>query len=94
MSRALGDYLMKCNPDKDRCEQIVIAKPDIYVYERSIEKDEYLVLACDGIWDVIENDELKQFIDYSFLIRNNLEDICDDILDICYWKVNISFYFF
>jgi protein phosphatase 1B len=94
MSRALGDYLMKCNPDKDRCEQIVIAKPDIYVYERSIEKDEYLVLACDGIWDVIENDELKQFIDYSFLIRNNLEDICNDILDICYWKVNISFYFF
>ena len=94
MSRALGDYLMKCNPDKDRCEQIVIAKPDIYVYERSIEKDEYLVLACDGIWDVIENDELKQYIDYSLIIRNNLEDVCVDILDICYWKVNISFYYF
>jgi protein phosphatase 1B len=87
MSRALGDYRMKCNPDKDRYEQILIAKPDIYVYERSIEKDEYLVLACDGIWDVIENEELKQFIDYSLLIKKDLEDICVDILDMCMWKV-------
>ena len=87
MSRTLGDYLMKCNPDKDRCEQIVIAKPDIYVYERSIEKDEYLVLACDGIWDEVENDELKQFIDYSLLIKKDLESICVDILDMCMWKV-------
>jgi protein phosphatase 1B len=92
MSRALGDYRMKCNPEKDKCEQIIIAKPDIYVHERSIEKDEYLVLACDGIWDVIENDELKQYIDYSLSIINDLENICVDILDMCRFKVNIYFF--
>ncbi len=92
MSRALGDYRMKFNPEKDKCEQIIIAKPDIYVHERSIEKDEYLVLACDGIWDVIENDELKQYIDYSLSIINDLENICVDILDMCRFKVNIYFF--
>jgi protein phosphatase 1B len=92
MSRALGDYRLKCNPYKEKCEQILIAKPDIYVHERSIEKDEYLVLACDGIWDVNENDELKQYIDYSLSIKNDLENICVDILDLCYYKVNIYFF--
>jgi serine/threonine protein phosphatase PrpC len=89
MSRALGDYRLKCNPDKQKCEQILIAKPEIYVYERSIEKDEYLVLACDGIWDVIENEGLKHYIDYSLSIKNDLEEICVDILDMCSFKVNI-----
>jgi protein phosphatase PTC2/3 len=92
MSRVLGDYLMKCNPDKDRYEQIVISKPDIYVFVRSIEKDEYLVLACDGIWDVIENEELKHYIDYSLSIKNDLEVICVEILDMCSYKVNIYFF--
>jgi serine/threonine protein phosphatase PrpC len=92
MSRALGDYRLKCNPDKQKCEQILIAKPDIYVYERSIEKDEYLVLACDGIWDVIENEELKHYIDYSLSIKNDLEEICVDTLEMCRWKVYICFF--
>ena len=92
MSRSLGDYRLKRNPDKDKCEQIIIAKPEIYVYERSIEKDEYLVLACDGIWDVIENEELKHYIDYSLSIKNDLEEICVDTLEMCRWKVNICFF--
>ena len=83
---------MKCNPDKQKCEQILIAKPEIYVYERSIEKDEYLVLACDGIWDVIENEELKHYIDYSLSIKNDLEEICVDTLEMCRWKVNICLF--
>ena len=89
MCRALGDYRMKCNLEKDACEQIMIAKPDIYVFERSNELDEYLVLACDGIWDAYENKELKQYIDYRLSITNDLESICFDILDICVWKVFI-----
>lgn len=55
LSRALGDFVFKRNPDKIPEEQIVTAYPDIE--ERDITEDwEFAVLACDGIWDVMQNE--------------------------------------
>lgn len=55
LSRALGDFVFKRNADKIPEEQIVTAYPDIE--ERDITEDwEFAVLACDGIWDVMQNE--------------------------------------
>lgn len=61
LSRAFGDFLFKKNTKKSVEEQIVTASPDIEV--RNITEDlEFVVLACDGIWDVMTNEEVVSFI--------------------------------
>ena len=56
VSRALGDFQYKDRPDLKPEEQKVTAYPDIEIKERKGE-DEYIVIACDGIWDVCSNEE-------------------------------------
>ena len=54
LSRALGDFVFKRNPGMSAEEQMVIAVPDVEV--REITEDwEFILLACDGIWDVVTN---------------------------------------
>lgn len=45
-SRSIGDYYLK---------PYVIAEPDITITERS-DKDEFIILASDGLWDVVSNE--------------------------------------
>ncbi len=61
MSRALGDFEYKKQLDKPIHEQLVIPVPDITVHERSA-ADELLLLACDGIWDVLSGSEALGYI--------------------------------
>jgi protein phosphatase 1B len=57
------------------------------------EKDEFIVLASDGIWDVIGNEDLKKYIHYMLSITHDLDNLCEDILKMCRNKVNIiNFY--
>ncbi len=52
VSRALGDFPFKCNDSLPPEKQMVSPEPQILVIDRA-EKDEYLMFACDGIWDAI-----------------------------------------
>jgi protein phosphatase 2C family protein 2/3 len=50
----LGDFAFKTNPDKRPEDQIISCSPDVQV--RKVEPDwQFVVLACDGIWDVLTN---------------------------------------
>lgn len=69
------------------CEQLVSPEPEITIQERH-ETDEFLVLACDGIWDVMSNDELCDFIRHQLRIHSNLETVCSSIIDTCLHKVS------
>ena len=61
LSRALGDFVFKRNEKKSAEEQIVTAYPDVIV--KDIREDlEFIILACDGIWDVMTNEEVVQFV--------------------------------
>ena len=42
-------------------EQIVSAEPDVEVAELTEEWD-FLLIACDGIWDVLSNQECLNFM--------------------------------
>jgi len=58
VSRALGDVVYKrCDavPPKD---QAVTAFPEIIIEERDFENDQFVILACDGIWDVMNSQEV------------------------------------
>merc|ERR1712127_444863 len=50
VSRALGDLFFKRREGVAQEDQPVTAKPDFEVIQRD-PKDEFVVLACDGLWD-------------------------------------------
>ena len=61
-------------------------EPEIYV-ERRQEDDEFLVLACDGIWDVMTNEDLCSFVRSRLVISEDLEAITNHVIDTCLHKV-------
>lgn len=61
MSRALGDFQYKRNEDLSESSQMVSCYPDIAVHIRS-SLDQLLVLACDGVWDVMTNVESINYL--------------------------------
>ena len=62
VSRALGDFVYKHTPTLPPESQQVSAEPEIRVVERSPGLDQYLLLACDGVWDVMTNEEAGGWI--------------------------------
>lgn len=82
VSRALGDFESKKDNLRGPCEQLVSPEPEVTIIERN-PKDEFLVLACDGIWDVMNNDDLCQFIRHKLIIEPDLENVCSSVLDLC-----------
>ena len=94
VSRALGDFEYKCVEGRGPCEQLVSPEPEVYVCERNSEKDEFVVLACDGIWDVMSNEDLKEFLHARLKVTNDLVRISNEVLDMCLSKVRTGFSFF
>ncbi|XP_060562899.1 protein phosphatase 1B-like isoform X1 [Ruditapes philippinarum] len=85
VSRALGDFEYKNVEGMGPCEQLVSPEPEIFVQERN-PGDEFLVLACDGIWDVMTNEELCDFVRNRLQISNSMENICNQVIDTCLYK--------
>ena len=85
VSRALGDYEYKQLSDKKADEQLVSPLPEVTVV-RLDPSDEFLVLACDGVWDVMTNDNLHSLIRYNLSVEKSLKTICSKIIDTCLHK--------
>jgi protein phosphatase 1B len=85
VSRALGDFEYKSVAGKGACEQLVSPEPDVTMEERS-EDDEFLALACDGVWDVMSNEELCEFVRNRMLLTDDLRVICNQVIDTCLAK--------
>ncbi|CAH0395229.1 unnamed protein product [Bemisia tabaci] len=56
LSRALGD-----GPDEKRLG-VLIADPDILTFELGRHRPRFLVLATDGLWDVLSNEDVVAFL--------------------------------
>lgn len=82
LSRALGDFCFKKNDKKTPEEQIVTALPDVLVKDMTPEH-EFIVLACDGIWDVLSNQEVVDFVRSRIAQRMEPEMICEELLTRC-----------
>ena len=60
-SRSFGDFEYKTNTEKSADQQAVTAAPEVNVHERS-SSDAFLVAACDGVWDVMSNQDVATFV--------------------------------
>jgi len=61
-------------------KQIVTAEPD--VVESTLTADwEFLLLACDGIWDVMSNQQVCDFIIKRLALNIQPENICEELMD-------------
>lgn len=81
MSRGLGDFGYKDKENFTPQEQKVSPEPDVKIHKID-STEEFLVLACDGVWDVITNDELCAYV--RKLMRNgekNVKNIAVELLD-------------
>lgn len=56
VSRALGDFVHKGEEGVAPQKYMVTPVADIKIFKRT-DEDRFLVLACDGVWDVLSNDD-------------------------------------
>ncbi|XP_061401681.1 probable protein phosphatase CG10417 [Musca vetustissima] len=83
LSRALGDHAYKMNADLPAEEQMISALPDIKKLIISPE-DEFMVLACDGIWNFMTSEEVVNFVRLRLGDENKkMSEICEELFDAC-----------
>ncbi|KAI8328763.1 phosphatase 2C-like domain-containing protein [Chlamydoabsidia padenii] len=82
LSRAIGDFGFKTNTQLSPEKQAVTADPDITEHELT-DLDEFVVLACDGIWDCLKNQEAIDYIRHALTLKKSLKLICEEIMDFC-----------
>jgi len=93
LSRSFGDFGYKfCNakknsmsvpPTKGQKEYRVTVYPDILVYVREPSNDQFMVLACDGIWDRLTNKDCSDLV-RSLVYRDGETDVglmCEEVID-------------
>ncbi|SCU89982.1 LAME_0E06480g1_1 [Lachancea meyersii CBS 8951] len=96
LSRAFGDFQFKTSVSYTNKaagssagqkfvapaqESQVTAEPDVLPHRISYDRDEFLILACDGIWDLYSNKNLVQFIKYHLTLGQKLDDIVTKLLE-------------
>ncbi|CAD6199346.1 unnamed protein product [Caenorhabditis auriculariae] len=82
LSRALGDHCYKKNKDLPLREQMISALPDVKI-ECLLPDDEFLVVACDGIWNSMESQQVVDFVRERLSQGKTCKEICDALCDNC-----------
>lgn len=83
LSRAIGDHGYKMNKKLPPEEQMISALPDIKKITIGPE-DEFMVLACDGIWNFMTSDDVVEFVQKRIKDpAKKLSEICEEMFDYC-----------
>lgn len=82
LSRAIGDHSYKENHELDMREQMITALPDIERIELT-DDDQFMVIACDGIWNSLTSQEVVDFVNKRITRDSKLSDICDQLFHRC-----------
>ena len=83
VSRSLGDFYFKVNPDLEPPGQLVTAEPDITVRCRGA-TDRFVVLACDGVWDVMDNKTCAATVVKELGMCETVGEVCESIIQTCF----------
>lgn len=81
LSRGLGDFEYKRNPDLAAEEQMVTAFPDVKSVVLS-KNAQFLVLGTDGVWDMFSPQECVDFV-CERLNKQALEKTLRELMDAC-----------
>ncbi|KAF2665632.1 PP2C-domain-containing protein [Microthyrium microscopicum] len=82
LSRAIGDFEFKKTAELPPEQQIVTAFPDVTEHEVT-EDDEFVVIACDGIWDCQSSQAVIEFVRRGIVAKQELSSICENLMDNC-----------
>lgn len=93
LSRSIGDLAYKRNRDLPPPDQLISATPDVRTFKRQA-TDEFMVICCDGIWDVLSSQEVVEFVRARLGPRESLQarieaghlklsHVLEDLLDTC-----------
>ncbi|XP_024373389.1 probable protein phosphatase 2C 11 isoform X2 [Physcomitrium patens] len=95
LTRAIGDMEFKGRPDLPPDKQVVTCCPDVVEVDLG-PGDEFIVLACDGIWDVMSSQAVVDFVKsrlptvcaptiVTIILSQTktLSSLCEEILDYC-----------
>jgi len=85
LSRALGDHAYKQNTTLPAPEQMISALPDVRHIAIEPERDEFMILACDGIWNFMSSQEVVKFVRLRLanVQQGNISKICEELFDHC-----------
>lgn len=81
LSRSIGDLEYKRNNGLPPQDQMITAFPELKSEPLSEDCD-FMILACDGVWDMMSSQQCVDFI-YSRLNVKSLPAIVEDVLDHC-----------
>ncbi|PIC40783.1 hypothetical protein B9Z55_008413 [Caenorhabditis nigoni] len=82
LSRAFGDHAYKKNHALHLKDQMITAHPDIKI-ESLTPEDEFLVVACDGIWNSMESQQVADFVSKLLAEGKTCAEVCDALCDAC-----------
>ncbi|KAJ2145842.1 Protein phosphatase 2C 2 [Coemansia sp. RSA 678] len=82
LSRAIGDFEFKNNRTLPAEKQIVTAYPDV-IGRTLTADDEFIVVACDGIWDCMTNEQVVHFVHAKIAQGLKLDRVCEEMMDRC-----------
>ena len=80
LSRAFGD--LECTP-------YVTHLPQIYRYKIS-SSDKFIVFACDGLWDVMSNQDVVDFINELILNKKFKGNYAKELADHAYARGSLD----
>ena len=81
VSRALGDFDYKKRTDLGPQQQKVSCFPEIKIVERTT-RDDVLLLACDGLWDVYSSEDAIAEVRSLFMAgEHNIGLVAEEMVD-------------
>uniref|UniRef100_A0A7S4NUM3 PPM-type phosphatase domain-containing protein n=1 Tax=Guillardia theta TaxID=55529 RepID=A0A7S4NUM3_GUITH len=82
LSRSIGDLKYKSDSKLPPSKQVITAEPDVRRIPRT-EEDEFIITACDGVWDCMSNQQLVDFVRARLKSNQVISKICEDIFEKC-----------
>eukprot|EP01103_Thecamoeba_quadrilineata_P019494 TRINITY_DN7918_c0_g1_i1.p1 TRINITY_DN7918_c0_g1~~TRINITY_DN7918_c0_g1_i1.p1 ORF type:complete len:355 (+),score=63.01 TRINITY_DN7918_c0_g1_i1:21-1085(+) len=89
LTRAIGDMRYKKDKTIPQADQVISGFPELHT-EKYTTRDRFLVLACDGVWDVQSSQEVASYVLTSFKSRDQsiplpqfAGEVCSRLLDLC-----------
>ncbi|KAH9617238.1 hypothetical protein KSS87_012519 [Heliosperma pusillum] len=80
VTRALGDWHLDGMKHKDKNDGPLSAEPELKLITLSKE-DEFLIIGCDGIWDVFSNQNAVDFARRRLQQHNDIKLCCKEMVE-------------
>mmetsp|Transcript_10432 Transcript_10432/g.12870 ORF Transcript_10432/g.12870 Transcript_10432/m.12870 type:complete len:339 (-) Transcript_10432:22-1038(-) len=81
LSRAIGDDMYKNSRHTDGKPSGITAEPFVTDIELDPEEDDFLIVACDGLWDVFTHKEAVDYVRKQLQVTEDLKEVCKNLVN-------------